>query len=104
MNPSQDLCNKAAADLQPFASSSQTPANLVAPADVGRVLAAAGVPPNEEMPLFWWRFEHLAELTDMCTRHDITVDTCIERITKSGRTMPDLRRIADLEPLVRGNG
>ena len=92
----------AAIDLQPYASSSQIPSNLVVPADVGRVLAAAGVPPNDEVPLYWFRAEHLADLTDLCKGLGITVDNCIERITKSGQKAPALRRITDLEPLVRG--
>ena len=88
-------------DLHPVASSSQMPAIFIAPGDVVRVLAAAGVPPNEEMPAYWWRTEHKADLEALCRSVGITVDTCIERITKSGQTMPDLRQIADLEPLVR---
>ncbi len=77
------------------------PAMFIAPGDVVRVLAAAGVPPNEEMPAYWWRTEHKADLEALCRGLGITVDTCIERIANSGRAVPDLRQIADLEPLVR---
>lgn len=94
----------AALDVQPFTSRRVPAAVQIVPADVGRVLKAAGVPPNEEVPLYWWRAEHLADLIDLCKGLGISVDTLIGRITTSGQKAPDLRRIADLEPLVRGYG
>lgn len=92
----------APAAIQPVEPPRTPPAMLIAPGDVGRVLKAAGVPPNEEMPAYWWRSDHKADLADLCNRLGITVDGCIARITRSGRTMPELRRIGELEPLVRG--
>lgn len=92
----------APAAIQPVEPPRTPPAMLIAPGDVARVLNAAGVPKNEELPGYWWRSEHKADLADLCARLGITVDVCIARITKGGRSMPDLRRIAELEPLVRG--
>lgn len=92
----------APAAIQPVEPPRAPPAMLIAPGDVARVLNAAGVPKNEELPGYWWRSEHKADLADLCARLGITVDVCIARITKGGRSMPDLRRIAELEPLVRG--
>ena len=88
--------------IQPVVPPRTPPAMLIAPGDVARVLNAAGVPKNEEMPAYWWRTEHKADLADLCERLDVTVDVIVQRLMRSGQTAPDLRRIGDLEPLVRG--
>ena len=88
--------------IQPVAPPRAPLAMLIAPGDVARVLNAAGVPKNDEMPAYWWRTEHKADLADLCERLGVSVDVIVERLMRGGQTVPDLRRISDLEPLVRG--
>lgn len=63
-------------------------------------LNAAGVKQRADIPLYWFRQEHIADLAWICDQANVTVREAIKRIKASGQVFPDLRRISDLAPII----
>lgn len=76
--------------------------HFLPPNDVGRILMAAGAELGDLETLYWWRSEHKAELATLLGGLGMTVERAIAAIEENGRKVPGIRRIADLEPLIRG--
>lgn len=76
--------------------------HFLPPNDVGRILMAAGAELGDLETLYWWRSEHKAELATLLSGLGLTVERAIAAIEENGRKVPGIRRIADLEPLIRG--
>lgn len=76
--------------------------HFLPPNDVGHILMAAGAELGDLETLYWWRSEHKAELASLLGGLGLTVERAIAAIEENGRKVPGIRRIADLEPLIRG--
>lgn len=81
---------------RPAAPQRPIPSHLP-PSDVGRILAAAGVEIGDRPMLYWWQQEHKAELSALLARLGVSAEQLGAAIEASGRKMPDLARIGDLE-------
>lgn len=76
--------------------------HFLPPNDVGRILMAAGAELGDNALLYWWQSEHKAEFMSLIASLGITAEQAIAAVEANSRKMPDIRRISDLEPLIRG--
>lgn len=59
-------------------------------------LAAIGVKPNPEAPLYWFRDEHVKDFEGLLRLADKSGAILINEVRAAGIKMPDLRRIPDI--------
>ncbi len=69
-------------------------------ANLQMLLRALKVKPNEDLPFYWFRAEHTADYKALIRDLDASLSDLLEAVREHSISTPDLRRIADLRPML----